>query len=118
MNWPKYCVEDKTLIIVWASQVKTKKIIVKNALYFKIPVQENQRAAISYPIELLSLLLQRLLLQLLNEIYLLKQPHLTAAQAFQLATDMAVNLGFNLQGNVFVIAVKQYQQAYAAQITK
>jgi len=111
-------VEDKTLIIVWASQVKTKKIIVKMQFILKSQCKKTQRAAISYPIELLSLLLQRLLLQLLNEIYLLKQPHLTAAQAFQLATDMAVNLGFNLQGNVFVLAVKQYQQAYAAQITK
>jgi len=54
----------------------------------------------SHPVELLHLLLQRLLFQLLNEIDLLKQPDLAAAQAFQLAAYVAVNLGFHLKGNM------------------
>lgn len=59
-----------------------------------MPVQQFSRG--SYPVELLRLLLQGLLLQLLDEINLLKQPDLPAAQALQVAADVAVNLRFHL----------------------
>lgn len=59
-----------------------------------MPVQ--QFTTKSYPVELLRLLLQCLLFQLLNEIYLLKQPNFPTAQAFQVAAYVAVNLRFYL----------------------
>lgn len=50
-----------------------------------------------YPGELLCLLLKRLLFELMDEIHLLVQPHLAAAQALQVAADAAVNLRFHLR---------------------
>lgn len=52
-----------------------------------------------YPVELLGLLLKCLLFKLIEEIYLLIQPHLTASKAFQVTAYAAVNLGFDL-GNI------------------
>lgn len=87
--------KDKTHITAFASQVTTEKVLAET-IYLKIPVQQNQFAARSYPVQLLSLLLQRFLFQLLDEVYLLEQPNFTTAQAFQVATYVAVNLSFYL----------------------
>lgn len=53
----------------------------------------------SYPVELLCLLLQRLLFELLDEVDLLEEPDLAAAQAFQVAADVAVDLRLDLCEN-------------------
>lgn len=63
-----------------------------------------------YPVELLCLLLQGLLFELLDEIHLLEEPHLTAAQAFQLPADVAVDLGLHLSGtHTIAPSAKQHE---------
>lgn len=81
-----------------------------------MPVQ--QPTTKPHPVELLRLLLQGLLFELLDEIHLLEEPHLTAAQAFQLPADVAVDLGLDLSGNTHIsTSVKHSEQARAALIT-
>lgn len=76
---------------------------------------ENASAATdnqAYPVELLCLLLQGLLFELLDEIHLLEEPHLTAAQALQLPADVAVDLGLDLAGNTHHVYTCHAQCTY------